>query len=59
MINSTSTSGHVTYGIKEFVVDMETDVVDLPIECTIGSTALVLETSNVYVLSGSRKWVKI
>lgn len=59
MVGIMKTNGHVTYNLKEFVVDSETDIALLPLECAMGSTAFVIETGDVYMLNGKREWVKI
>lgn len=59
MIGITSTSGHTTYGLKEYVVDSVTDIDLLPIDGVMGSTAFVIETGDVYMLNGKKEWVKI
>ena len=57
MINVVSTSGHTTYGIKEFVLDTESDIENLDTECSPGSTAYVIASSQTYKLNGSRQWI--
>lgn len=52
-------SGHVAYGIKEYVCDTTADIDDLPIDIAIGSTAFVIEGSKVYMLNNQRKWVEV
>ncbi len=59
MIGIMKTSGHVTYGLKEYVVDSEADIEYLPLDGVMGSTAFVIETGDVYVLNGKKEWVKI
>lgn len=59
MINITSTNGKVAYDVCDFICDYESDVTDLPDDKTVGSTALVLETSNLYMINSEGKWVKL
>lgn len=60
MVQITKNGCHITYGVKEFVLDNESDVSKLPVEgCTMGSTAFIIETGNVYMLNGQKEWVKI
>ena len=50
------------YGLKQFVVDAESDVATLPtLDPTLvpGSTAFVIATSNTYMLNNKRSWVKL
>ena len=59
MINTTSNSGHTAYGLKSFVIDTKKDLDHLPIDVQMGSTAFCIEDSSVYMMNGSREWVKI
>lgn len=59
MINPISVNGKPVYGINEYVCDFETDVQKLPIGCATGSTAYVIETGNIYIIDGFKKWVKM
>jgi hypothetical protein len=60
MVNMiTDGGGHTIYGIKEYVVDKESDVKDLPTNAKAGSTAICIETSSVYMINSSREWVKL
>lgn len=59
MIKITSQSGHTSYGLKEFVVDTENEIADLPLNVAMGSTAFVIEGSLVYMMNGRKEWVKI
>lgn len=50
------------YGLKQFVVDTESDIATLPtLDPTLvpGSTAFVIATSNTYMLNNKRSWVKL
>ena len=44
--------GDVEYGINEYVCDVEEDLQSLP-RCKMGSVALVLKNSTVYVKDGN------
>lgn len=59
MYNIYSNRGQIAYGITKFTVDTEADVKTLPINCTPGSTAFVIETSKYYKLTNSRKWKEV
>lgn len=59
MINMVSQNGDVKYNVVEFVVDMPADIKNLPTTVAMGSSALVLSNSEVYVLNGEKEWVKI
>lgn len=50
--------GDVEYGINEYVCDTEEELKELP-RCKMGSVALVLENSAVYVKDGNGDWRKL
>lgn len=58
-MNAISTSGHTAYGVKEFIVDTEEDIKNLPIDIPMGSTALVIGNSTVWCLDGQGEWKQI
>lgn len=57
-IIQTAESGRVAAYIKEFTVDKEADIANLPTmpKCKPGSSALCIETSAVYVLGTDNQW---
>lgn len=56
----TNQSGNVETYLTEFICDTETDILTLPTEnCKPGSSCLVIETSNVYILNSEKQWKKI
>lgn len=57
--NTLSQSGHTTYGIKEFVVDTVEDVKKLPTDIPMGSAALVIENSSVWILNSQKDWKEL
>lgn len=52
-------SGKPTYGVKDFIVDFESDVPTLPTDCPVGSVAFVIEKSQYYMLNHAQNWVKV
>ena len=48
----------VSYGINEYVCDTFDDLANLP-KCAMGSTALIITTSEVYMKNSSGEWVKL
>lgn len=55
-----SNSGHTAYGLKDFLLDTEADVVNLPISGVVpGSKAFVIETSQYYMFNHLSQWVKV
>lgn len=59
MIRIMSQSGHQAYGVKEYVLDTAVELKELPLDDKMGSVALVIETSDVYILNGEKEWVKL
>lgn len=62
MINLLSQAGQVDYNTKEFVLDTIADLEklnDMDYSCDAGSTAFIIETSEVYMKNGQGKWCKI
>lgn len=54
--NILSQSGHTAYGIKEFVVDADEDIENLPIDIPMGSAALSIESGNIFILNSKDEW---
>lgn len=55
------------FNYSEFICDDESDLVNLPtnkkkftdkLTCSVGSKALVVETSDMYILSPNNEWIK-
>ena len=59
MIAKVSQSGHTTYGLLEYVIDTPADINKLPLDVPMGSSALCLDTCDVYVLNGNKEWTNI
>ena len=53
-----SNSGHTAYGVKEYICDTNADIDLLSLDDTPGSSALVIETGDLYILNGSHEWKK-
>ena len=48
------------YNYKEFIVDTDADIADLPTEgIAPGSNCFVIETSTVYMLNNQNEWKEI
>ena len=50
---------NIAYGVKKFIVDTTADLAQLPKNITPGSSALVIKTSTIYMLSNEHNWEKI
>jgi hypothetical protein len=62
MVNITSQNGDVGYNVTEVVLDTPNDLEILKTKqwnLAPGSSAFIISTSEVYMLNGSREWVKI
>jgi hypothetical protein len=58
MYNITKNDNDISHGVKEFVCDTVDDLIGLP-RCEMGSIAIVLSESAVYMKNGAGKWVKL
>ena len=59
MINILSQAGRVDYNTKEFILDTTADLEklnDISDSCDAGSTAFVIETSEIYMKNGQGEW---
>ena len=59
MIMLTSSSGNIQYDINEYVCDSTEDIPNLPSHCAMGSTAIIISTSEVYMKNSNGEWVKL
>ena len=51
-----SNSGHTAYGVKEYICDAAKDVDLLPLDDTPGSSALVIDSGDLYILNSKHEW---
>lgn len=59
MIQLIDVNGKQTYGLKSYAVDSVQDISNLPVTDLMGSTAIVISTSDVYMLNGEGEWTKL
>lgn len=61
MYNILANSGKRTYGVKTYMVNTLADIDAIPLLPTVapGSTVIVAETSNKYILSRDRIWIPL
>ena len=58
MIKIMKQNDNVTTYLTEFLADSEADLAELPKDVKYaGSTCLVAETGNVYILNNKEEWV--
>lgn len=48
----------ILYGVQKFILDSEEDIEILPKTVKAGSSALIIETSDIYVLNHKAEWIK-
>lgn len=57
MFNLISTSGKTAYGVKEFSVDLESDIASIDVSnCSPGSVVFVIENSKYFMLNSAKEW---
>lgn len=60
MFNLVSTSGVPAYGVKEFALDLESDLASINVnDCSPGSVAFIIENSKYFMLNSNKKWIKV
>lgn len=59
MVKIVRQNGETQYDIYEFVVDTPEDIKDLPTRVGMGSTCIVISTSEVYMKNSKGEWVKL
>lgn len=57
MFRDIMAGGQPIHDIRQYAVDTESEVANLPTDIPMGSTAIVIATSNVYMLNSEGKWV--
>lgn len=59
MFNITRQGNHSTAYVTEYVADTAEDVAKLPIDSAPGSTCVIIDTGDVYILSNEKEWKKL
>ena len=55
----TKQSNRNDYNLREYVLDTEADIANLPKTDAPGSTAFVIDTSSVYMINTEGEWIEI
>jgi hypothetical protein len=55
MITLIAHDGETSYGIKQYALDTVDELEKLP-KCPMGSTAIVIEGTKVFMMGGDDKW---
>lgn len=56
MFSVIQTGSKITPGLVELIIDKEADLISLPTHYAPGSTCIVAENSNVYILNNEKVW---
>ena len=59
MYSLISNRGKVGYNVQKFIVDLETEIAELPVDGAPGSFAFVIENGNRYMLTNSKEWKQL
>lgn len=59
MFNIIKQGERSTAYVTEYVADTEADVANLPTNNAPGSTCIIIETSDVYMLNNKKEWKKL
>lgn len=59
MVSIIKQNNETQYALTEYIADTESDVANLPITCLPGSTCIVIETSEVYMMNSQKQWKKL
>lgn len=57
MIKIVAQNGQVAYDVYEYVVDTYSDIETIPARAGAGSSALVIDSSLVYMKNNKGKWI--
>lgn len=57
MITLYRQDGEILYGIKDFLLDTDEDLLNLENHWKTGSTAFVISSGKRYMLNGKKEWV--
>ena len=59
MYSLVSNRGIYNIALKEYIVDFETDISEVPTDAPAGSTCFVIDNSVTYMLNHRKQWVKV
>lgn len=59
MFRLIAANGDIQYDINEYAIDSPEDLANIPKDCAMGSTAIVISTAEVYMKNGAGEWVKL
>ena len=59
MYSLVSNRGIYNIALKEYIVDFETDISEVPTDAPAGSKCFVIENSVTYMLNHQKQWIKV
>ncbi len=59
MFNIIKQGDHSAAYVTDYVADSTTDIANLPTNSSPGSTCIIIETSEVYMLNNKKEWKRL
>ena len=59
MYSLISHRGIYNEAIRQYIVDFETDIAEVPTDAPAGSKCFVIENSTTYMLNHQKQWIKV
>lgn len=59
MYSLVSNRGIYNIALKEYIVDFETDIPEVPTDAPAGSKCFVIDNSVTYMLNHQKQWIKV
>ena len=59
MYSLISNRGIYNLALKEYIVDSETDIAEVPTDAPAGSKCFVINNSVTYMLNHQKQWIKV
>ena len=59
MYSLISNRGIYNIALKQYIVDFETDIAEVPTDGPAGSKCFVIDNSVTYMLNHQKKWIKV
>lgn len=52
-------NGKEAANVIEYVIDTIDEINELPVDCAVGSVAIITSTSQVFMLNNKKEWVEL
>lgn len=59
MVKLLAANGDIQYDVNEYAIDTPDDITNLPKDCAMGSTAIVISTAELYMKNSVGEWIKL